>query len=305
MSANSLVLLVDHQSFSAAGAREKAERRKEVLQACAAGRIVIFKGVDFGLKAGQFSDIPSFPQRFCKIGIAEDQSAVDCARHAKLPVRLLKAGGDKLASPYLGAKDLQDVLDHSFEGEWSRFERFIETCRSVESILRTVARDVLHDYDYYSDCVVLRFSQPECTKLHFDPNPNLESKESLRFFVNLDSQPRRWRCSRGLVDLVEQEYFNLDLARYFVQDSKDRMGHMIKKIMSSSALLDAPRVDLEFEPNDVWIFDGRVIAHQVVEGFRAFSLTAKMWRNVLPDYHTDLKTRLFAIHERLRAECLV
>lgn len=75
----------------------------------------------------------------------------------------------------------------------------------------------------------------------------------------------------------------------------------IKWIMDSAALRAAPRVDVVFEPRDVWVVDGRVISHHLVEGRRAFSLTAKMSRKALPDDHVTLRRRLFDIHDRMRA----
>ena len=196
------------------------------------------------------------------------------------------------------ANDVDDLREHSFHGQWSRFEQFVDTCRVAETNLRAAAREVLQDYDYHSDCAVLRFGRAERTKLHFDPNPNLERNESLRFFANVDQRPRRWACSVTLLEVIEQEYERMNLESFFLSDSKDRMARLIKAAMASPTFVKAPNVHIEFEPNDVWIFDGRLVAHHLLDGDRAISLTTKMTKNALPAYHTALHTRLLAIHQR-------
>jgi hypothetical protein len=290
---------INYMSLLKGSSEERLATRRAIAQHCAAGKIVVLKGVDLGIDITTFADVPRFPSRLCKVGIIDDQSPVDCEFHSQLPVRLLRAGGDNLKSPFLTANDVEDLRTHSFQGQWSRFERFVDTCRTAETNLRAVAREVLQDYDYYSDCAVLRFSQAEHTKLHYDPNPNLEKKESLRFFANVDQKPRHWNCSLTLLETVEQEYDRMNLASFFLSESKkDRMARLVKAAMASKTLLNAPKVHVEFAPNDVWIFDGRLLAHHLLDGDRAISLTTKMRRDALPAYHTALHPRLLAIHQR-------
>jgi hypothetical protein len=293
---------VDYVSLLKGSCEERLAIRRAIAEQCATGKIVVLKGVDLGIDINAFSDISNFPSRLCKVGVIEDQSPVDCEFHSRLPIRLLRAGGSQLQSPFLTANDLEDLRDHSFHGQWGRFEQFVETCRIAETNLRAVAREVLQDYDYYSDCAVLRFAQAERTKLHFDPNPNLENKESLRFFANVDQRPRRWTCSLTLLEAIEQEYDRMNLESFFRSESKDRMACLIKKVMTSPTFVNAPKVHVEFDPNDVWIFDGRLIAHHVLDGDRAISLTTKMTKRALPAYHTPLYARLLAIHQRRQVQ---
>jgi hypothetical protein len=293
---------VNYDSLLTGSCEERLATRTAIMAQCAAGKIVVLKGVDLGIDISAFSDISNFPSRLCKVGVIEDQSPVDCEFHSRLPVRLLRAGGSQLNSPFLTATDVADLRDHSFHGRWSRFEQFVETCRIAETNLRAVACEVLQDYAYYSDCPVLRFARAEHTKLHFDPNPNLERKESLRFFANVDQKPRRWTCSITLLEAVEQEYERMKLESFFLSESRDRMERLVKTVMTSSTFVNAPKVHVEFAPNDVWMFDGRVIAHHLIDGDRAISLTAKMKKEALPAYHTALHPQLLAIHQRKQVQ---
>jgi hypothetical protein len=293
---------VNYVSVLKGSCEERLAARRAIAEQCAAGKIVVLKGVDLGIDISAFSDISNFPSRLCKVGVIEDQSPVDCEFQARLPIRLLKAGGSHLRSPFLTANDVKDIRDHSFNGQWSRFEQFVGTCHIAETNLRAVAREVLQDYDYYSDCVVLRFARAERTILHFDPNPNLERKESLRFFANVDQRPRRWTCSLTLLEAIEQEYDRMNLESFFLSESEDRMARLIKTVMTSPTFVNAPKVHVEFEPNDVWIFDGRLIAHHLLDGDRAISLTVKMTKNALPAYHAALHARLLAIHQRRQVQ---
>lgn len=288
---------VNYASLLQGSSEERLAIRSSIVEQCAAGKIVVLKGVDLGVDLSAFSDVSNFPSRLCKVGVSEDQSPVDCEFQSRLPIRFLKAGASQLESPFLTANDVQDLRDHSFHGRWERFEQFIDTCRIAETNLRAVAREVLQDYDYYSDCAVLRFARADRTKLHFDPNPNLERKESLRFFANVDQRPRRWTCSLTLLEAIEQEYDRMNLESFFLSESKDRMARLIKTVMASPTFLNAPKVHVEFEPNDVWVFDGRVIAHHLLDGDRAISLTTKMTKDTLPSYHAALHGRLLAIHQ--------
>lgn len=293
---------VNYASLLNGSSEERLATRRAIAEQCAIGKIVVLKGVDLGVDLSAFSDISNFPARLCKVGIIEDQRPVDCEFQSRLPIRFLKAGATHTSSPFLTANDVEDLRVQSFNGQWSRFEQFLETCRIAETNLRAVAREVLQDYDYYNDCAVLRFARAERTKLHFDPNPNLEYKESLRIFANVDQRPRRWTCSLTLLEAIEQEYDRMNLESFFLSESKDRMAHLIKTVMKSPTVENAPKVDVEFEPNDVWVFDGRLIAHHLVDGDRAISLTAKMTKNALPAYHTALHDRLLAIHQRRQAQ---
>jgi hypothetical protein len=293
---------INYASLLKGSREERLAIRRAIVEQCATGKIVVLKGVDLGIDLSAFSDVSNFPSRLCKVGVAEDQSPVDCEFHSRLPIRLLKPGGSQLTSPFLTANDVEELRDHSFDGQWSRFEQFVETCRIAETNLRAVAREVLQDYDYYSDCPVLRFARAERTKLHFDPNPNLERKESLRIFANVDQTPRRWTCSLTLLEVIEQEYDRMNLESFFLSEAKDRMACLIKTVMTSPTFVNAPKVHVEFEPNDVWIFDGRLIAHHLLDGNRAISLTAKMTMNALPAYHTALHARLLAIHQRRQVQ---
>jgi hypothetical protein len=51
-----------------------------------------------------------------------------------------------------------------------------------------------------------------------------------------------------------------------------------------------------FEPNDVWIVDGRTVPHQVLYGRRVASTFYRLDQNGLPSWHPSLKSLVSDAH---------
>lgn len=276
----------------------KSVLRREIVEACLEGKVVRLDGAGLGVGPEDFDMTEVFPHTLCKVGVLTELQPVAFDYHQALPYRLVCPGAAYREDPYLSEAEFNGVCERSFDGDWPRFDRFLNACRTGETALRAIAAEVLGDHDFYNDSVVLRFSAPEQTKLHYDPTPNIERKECIRFFVNLDDKPRRWETSITLPEFVEREYERLDLGRFFTMDAPNRMAVLVKRIMATPEFLAEPRTVIDFEPGAIWAFDGRLLAHELIHGDRALSVGAKIMPQTLPVYHTSLKDRLFAIHER-------
>lgn len=277
-----------------------SQTRAKIYSNCLDGNIIILKGANLHSNLNCFYMRNDFPQDCCKLGIYPTE-ALTKITNSKLDFLIVHAGKGDLESKALGDQELQKICEECFDGDWSRFKRFSEGCRTVEFRLRDIAQELLQDVNYYADAVVWRFAKPESMHLHYDTAPNVERKESLRFFVNLDSKPRRWECSQSLRGMIEKEYKNLKLSDYFDRSTQDRMARLSKKIGKSSALANAPKAEVRFDPGDIWVFDGRAISHTVTEGNRALSITTKIEKRSLPENYKGLSERLFAVHMEQQA----
>lgn len=296
------VKTIDFASFDALEVSEQAELRRQIIIDALDGKITILKNVDLGADLDAFEMSEMFPSSLCKIGIEAGDWEVESEFHQSLPFRLVYPGAAKLEQPFLNHADLTTVCERSFGGDWERLRTFISNCEKASGRLRELASSILADHDYYADCPVMRFSLPCSHPMHIDPLPNWERKESIRFFANVDKRPRIWRYSVNIYDFIEREYHTLELGKCLQSDKRDRLERLAKKISRSAQFQESPTRTLELQPNDVWVFDGRLIAHEVVEGRRALSLTTKLRKDRLPDYHVPLDERVFSIHERKRRE---
>jgi hypothetical protein len=171
------------------------------------------------------------------------------------------------------------VLHEGFDGDKRAYEHFVAQVKQLQRIADSLLAAILPCKAKLVN-LVTRFSDTRMENLHYDFDADADDHEAFRLYVNLDRAPRVWATSYQLTDLLQrggQRLANgIDPAA---------PGETILKRVATRAFGGwnqratervAPRHLVYIDPGDVFVVDGRCVAHQVMTGHRVLSVYAKI-----------------------------
>jgi hypothetical protein len=193
----------------------------------------------------------------------------------------------------------RSVCEELCRGDWGLYRQFAEEVRRVNGGIRKVLDEILQHHVVTKRDIVWRHTETRVENLHFDIDKNSGDFESVRMYFNMDDVPRIWHTTHGLTQLLAYYYQTLDLAS-MKDEPLERLLHRLTIRLfgdwGSRGREQFPRHMALFEPNDVWIVDGRTVPHQVLYGRRVASTFYRLDQNGLPPWHPSLKSLVSDIH---------
>ena len=132
--------------------------------------------------------------------------------------------------------------------------------------------------------------------LHLDTFGSNEDRQYVRFFMNLDRQPRVWRVSHRLDEMMERYYRERDWGRYTEMPANQFCDKVTDYFRENP---DVPCHEVSFEQGDLWLVDTRTIPHGVISGNRMVATHFWIDPHSMADPAKRLDTRIAALHQRL------
>ncbi len=131
--------------------------------------------------------------------------------------------------------------------------------------------------------------------LHFDAFGSDDDLQYVRFFVNLDRQPRVWRVSHRLDEMLERHYEERDWGRY-ADMAPNSFCDIVCDYLREHR--DVPCHEVSFQQGDLWLVDTRTVPHGVVSGHRL--VVTHFWIDPQSMYDPSkrLDARIARFHER-------
>jgi hypothetical protein len=188
------------------------------------------------------------------------------------------------------------VLQETFSGDQSNFDKFIEQLGIIEHIAGDLLGRLLGGLTVSTKIMVARFSETRMENLHYDIDQNSDDHEAFRLYVNLDAYPRIWSTSYTLGRLFREggerllDGINLDERGEVIL--KRAVGRAFGGWYQRATERRAPRHQIYFDPGDVWIVDGRSVSHQVLSGHRVLSIYVKIPHAENPDLHPTFSEKI-------------
>lgn len=124
-------------------------------------------------------------------------------------------------------------------------------------------------YSLHEGNITWRLCKTEKEGLHMDVfnrglpmDAALKNDHRIKLFFNIDKEPRRWRVSYHMRDLLKARKDKLPTA---LPDDINVTNWIIDKV---GALEDAPAHEVAFPPFSAWLGNAEVLAHEVIYGHR-------------------------------------
>ena len=132
--------------------------------------------------------------------------------------------------------------------------------------------------------------------LHLDSFGSDEDRQYVRFFMNLDQQPRVWRVSHRLDEMMERFYRERNWDRFAEIPANQFCEKANEYIIDNP---DVPCHEVSFEQGDLWLVDTRTIPHGVISGNRMVATHFWIDAQSMADPAKRLNARIAALHARL------
>lgn len=245
--------------FEEVGAQDVAAR---TLPGFLAEKIICLKDLDIGSPDLDFLGRVSFPQTWEMKKFRFDELL---AEQAQTPGQ----------GPRFGA-----ILGSVFGGDRATAQRFVGELRKISGAVDAMLAAMLQGLQPEAVVKVARFSETRMENLHYDLDPGSDDHEAFRLYINIDSAPRIWATSYQASPLASRLAAQLDLTRF-----EGAPAEALAKELTTRAFggwheratdRNAPRHYVYFDPGDVWVVDGRSVAHQVMYGRRVVSIYVKL-----------------------------
>ena len=169
--------------------------------------------------------------------------------------------------------------------------------RRVNKSLRALLSQIFPTYKVDREQYSWRFLQTGyfVHPMHLDSFGSDEDRQYVRFFVNLDREPRVWRVSHRLDELLERHYVKRDWGRY-ADMAPNSFCDIVCDYFREHP--EAPYHEVKFEQGDLWLVDTRTIPHGVISGNRM--VATHFWIDALSmaDPSRRLNARIARFHER-------
>ncbi len=191
-----------------------------------------------------------------------------------------------------------------FGGDKGLYERFEGEVRAVNTGIRGVLDEILRHHRVTASDIIWRHTETRVENLHFDIDKGSADFESVRMYLNMDDIPRIWHTSHALARLLAAYYDELGLQALAGQPLEALLKVLSTRLFgnwSSRGREQFPRHMVLFEPDDIWLCDGRTVPHQVIYGRRVASTFYSLDSAALPAWHPSLASKVEAVHAARRA----
>ncbi len=193
----------------------------------------------------------------------------------------------------------REICRDLFNGDAGRYRKFEDEVRTVNKGIRGALDEILRGYRVSKRDISWRHTETRVENLHFDIDKNADEFESVRLYYNMDDAPRIWHTTHGLSQLLAHYYDQLDL-KTMADKPLERLLHVLSVRLfgnwQSRGREQFPRHMALFEPDDIWIVDGRTVPHQVIFGRRVASTFYRLDPSGLPAWHKPLGKQIAQLH---------
>jgi len=197
--------------------------------------------------------------------------------------------------------EIIEFVKDVFAGDWERFSYFFEQVRLVNSQIRSALGALFSGYGFSRRDIIWRFAETRVENLHFDTDRNCDNLELIRLYVNLDDVPRIWYTAGTFTSISNEWYRKLDLQRFRTEPHDRILKELTVKVFGdwySRGRDKVPRHLVLFEPGDVWLSDGRLVAHQVLYGRRVVSTLFVAPSDAVPNPRMTFAHKVSELHQR-------
>jgi hypothetical protein len=255
-----------------------ADLRRTVMEDYVAERIIVLRNIKIDYDRAFVQSI-EFPHNWT---------------FKKFPCRTVEAATSVADDP---AK--QELASALFGGDLGRYGYFESQMKLVNAGIRSVLDEILRHHNVTKRDISWRHTETRVENLHFDIDRGADDFESVRLYFNMDDAPRIWHTTHVLTDLLARYYNELGLS-LLANEPLERLLHVLSVRVfgnwSSRGREQFPRHAALFEPNDLWLVDGRTVPHQVFYGRRVAATFYRLDKAALPGWHPSLSERLRQIH---------
>ncbi|MEJ0060939.1 MAG: hypothetical protein WDM79_15770 [Terricaulis sp.] len=186
--------------------------------------------------------------------------------------------------------------------DMSRFNALLKQFTRLTRILDDLHARIFDGVVVERVDLLCRFSETRQENLHYDQDVGCDDHEGFRLYINIDSAPRIWGVSYQLNDLAERL-----AGRIKAEKLADLPSEQLVKTITSRVFggwhnradeRAAPRHMVYFDPGDIWVVDGRSVAHQVLYGQRVITTYARIPLaanpTLSPSFHEKARAALTA-----------
>ena len=199
-----------------------------------------------------------------------------------------------------GDPEIAEFVEDVFNGDWGRFDYFMEQATIVNDRIRVILDTIFKNYRFSLRNIIWRFTETRVENLHFDLDRNCDDLELMRLYVNLDEIPRIWYTAGTFTAMANEWYRKLDLGRFRGQSHDKLLKELTTRVFggwNSRGRDKVPRHLILFEPGDVWLTDGRLVSHQVIYGRRVVSSLFAAKLSAVPDPRKTFAQKVGDLHQ--------
>ena len=198
--------------------------------------------------------------------------------------------------PYLFSRPKRALCKALFGGDIGRYLKFQAEVRRVNGALRGVLDQLLAHHRVGASEFVWRHTETRVENLHFDVDEGADDYEAVRLYLNMDDAPRIWQTTHPLSRLYRAYRGELGLDRHEGPSEKllSTLGRRLFGNWATRGREQFPHHVVLFEPDDIWLCDGRAVPHQVIYGRRVVSSFYRLDNAGLPAWHPPIAARLAA-----------
>jgi len=210
--------------------------------------------------------------------------------------RVRKLGDRFLTVPRLHRRADRTFLLQQFAHRPLFYLRLRREVLRVSADLNRLADALFPDYRFVRREVSWRFSPTGPEEMHIDSFGRDDDRQYVRFFLNVDSEPREWAVGPRLDELTARYYETAGLA-----DLKDRSGNAYCRAINRH-VYDGPdgagmaRHRISFRQGELWLCDSRLVSHQIVRGRRLVATHLAALPEGMRDPSRRVDARVAAYH---------
>ncbi len=199
--------------------------------------------------------------------------------------------------PKLWNSSERRLLFATFGFNLADYWRFRAQVLHLNRRVAELTHQIFSSYRFFKEQFSWRFLPTDLGvhPLHIDTFGSNEDHQYVRFFVNLDREPRVWKVSHRLEEVAEQVYRQEGWERH-ASLSANEFCNIASRYCYEQENPDCHIVS--FAQGDVWLCDTRKISHGVVSGHRL--MATHFWAD--PQSMQDPSKRLDPVVEKIHAK---
>jgi hypothetical protein len=225
----------------------------------------------------------------------------DLVNRITLPAgRFKKASDNYFLYPNLISPSVAQAIYSGFGVNIGLYLAFRREVARVSADLRRLARSAFAKYRFTHMGLSWRFTETEMENMHIDAYSIDDDLQYVRIFMNLDTRARCWNTSYRLDELVPRYYADAQMQE-LQSASADAFNNRLNEHAFGGKAPGCdgfPRHVVEFQMGDVWIFDSRLLSHQVVSGRRMIATNFQAEPASMLDPSLSLENRVRGYHRQ-------
>lgn len=202
-----------------------------------------------------------------------------------------------LLYPKLWKSKERRLLYDTFGLDLVTYLRFRAEVQRLNARVLELTHNIFSSYRFGKEQFSWRFLPTDLGihPLHIDTFGDNADVQYVRFFINLDKEPRVWRVSHRLDEVARQVYRRQDWSRHAALPANEFCAIASRHCYG---LQDPDCHKVRFAQGDVWLCDTRKISHGVISGHRL--MATHFWAE--PDSMQEPSNRLDRTVEHIHAK---